>query len=660
MLKKTHFALFCFFALIFGAKPLAAQKRVWLNFAEEAQLEKDWFSAVQFYHKALNFDTTDVAIHYNLARCYLAYYQLDSANYFFKKVQKNTLASSYPETDFYLAKVLKLQGNYQQAHQQFEYFRRNYKGSAQDLRAETLNEIKNYPKLKQLLQDTVEFYFWGLKGEINTPSAEFSLSFFNDSIMYYAALKAPKLEQDGWVDRSTPYHAALFKAVKNDSTWKQSEKIKLTLPKHGDVANPFWNKADSTLYFTFCTDGYCGIWRTQLVNKKWTTPSALSINETESNSTHAVVSKHRGRKVLLFSSDRRGSRGGMDLWISYFNNNDWQNPQNLGPLVNTPGNEITPFLDTLQQRLYFSSDWHYNLGGFDVFVSDFKGLRPLVPKNLGYPINTSRNELYWMLKDSVNGFYTSNRTEALRTKKEVCCNDIFEFAFTLPKDSVVIEDSLFVDTLFLVEQRLKRLLKDIPVKLYFHNDIPNPRSLDTLTALNYWSTYEDYIQLKNDYLKEYPLSLPSEKQSKAKALVDSFFVNHVQKGAEDLVYFADTLHRILALGYSVKITAKGFASPLAHKEYNFNLSKRRISSFKNYLINLPNTNYKAYIDGTHPSGVRLYIETLPSGEDKSNPFVSDDYYDVRNSIYNPAAAYERRVEVVDMFVVDTPHIFWTD
>lgn len=98
-------------------------------------------------------------------------------------------------------------------------------------------------------------------------------------------------------------------------------------------------------------------------------------------------------RELYFVSDRAGGYGGLDIWMSRFENGRWQAPRNLGPAINTPGNETAPFLHTDNLTLYFSSNGLPGMGGTDFFMA--KRLHDSVwskPVNLGYPINTSGDE----------------------------------------------------------------------------------------------------------------------------------------------------------------------------------------------------------------------------------------------------------------------------
>ncbi len=99
-------------------------------------------------------------------------------------------------------------------------------------------------------------------------------------------------------------------------------------------------------------------------------------------------------RELFFVSDRPGGFGGLDIWISRFEEGAWQPPVNAGPGVNTAGNEAAPYIDADNRTLYFSSDGRPGMGGYDLFVS--RKLNDTLwgdARNLGFPINTTCNEL---------------------------------------------------------------------------------------------------------------------------------------------------------------------------------------------------------------------------------------------------------------------------
>ena len=113
--------------------------------------------------------------------------------------------------------------------------------------------------------------------------------------------------------------------------------------------------------------------------------------------------------ALFFASDRQEGYGGYDLYISYREGNSWTRPINLGPVVNTPGNELSPFFDGT--NLYFSSDWHSGFGGLDIFLAEQSEGRWAKVSNVGQPLNSPRDDYGFIFDTFRNyGFLVSNRS----------------------------------------------------------------------------------------------------------------------------------------------------------------------------------------------------------------------------------------------------------
>lgn len=140
----------------------------------------------------------------------------------------------------------------------------------------------------------------------------------------------------------------------------------------------------------------------------WTDVQRLPFNSPEYNSAHPSMSPDGKR--LYFSSNRPGGFGGMDLYYSELNNGVWSAAINLGPTVNTEGNEIFPFIDP-NGRLYFASNGHLGLGGLDLFYSTPKGEKDWnLPVNLGAPINSTHDDFGICFGGDLSwGFFTSDR-----------------------------------------------------------------------------------------------------------------------------------------------------------------------------------------------------------------------------------------------------------
>ena len=113
--------------------------------------------------------------------------------------------------------------------------------------------------------------------------------------------------------------------------------------------------------------------------------------------------------TLFFSSNKSGGFGGYDIYVSIKGKNGWSEPKNLGPQINTPGNEMSPFFDGFG-NLYFSSDWHHGFGGMDVFVSRQFSDSWSEALNLGKPVNSPYDDMYFVFNVPQNiGYFSSNR-----------------------------------------------------------------------------------------------------------------------------------------------------------------------------------------------------------------------------------------------------------
>src|SRR5690606_24760973 len=117
---------------------------------------------------------------------------------------------------------------------------------------------------------------------------------------------------------------------------------------------------------------------------------------------------------LYFVSNRKGGQGGMDIWYSDWAGESWGEPVNLGPTVNTPYDEQTPVIHFDNETLYFSSDGHPGLGRQDIYVTRLREGRWTEPANLGYPLNTNRDESGLIVSlDGTKAYFAAERPEGL-------------------------------------------------------------------------------------------------------------------------------------------------------------------------------------------------------------------------------------------------------
>jgi Tol biopolymer transport system component len=202
------------------------------------------------------------------------------------------------------------------------------------------------------------------------------------------------------------YDAVMFSRLVNGK-WTTPINITPELQSDGDLYISCLS-ADGRLLFLSKDDNYnSDIFTSSFNGISWTQTVKLNKNiNTKYWESHGFIPETGDQ--LIFASDRPGGFGGLDLYISHKVNGDWGPAVNLGPEINTQFNEDRPFLISNGKTLFFSSQGHENIGGYDLFKSDLQsnGLWSN-PKNLGYPINTPDDNIFFMpIGDGKSGYYS--------------------------------------------------------------------------------------------------------------------------------------------------------------------------------------------------------------------------------------------------------------
>jgi len=203
------------------------------------------------------------------------------------------------------------------------------------------------------------------------------------------------------------------------------------------VGNGCFSPGGDRFYFTKCGEGdsmiiTCNIYVSKFGREGWGEPTMVPIMDAgvSASNTMPYVAKVGKKEVLFFVSNRKlQSRGGYDIWYSVIDprNESYRRPANCGKQINTKWDEITPYYDSRVNKLYFSSNGRKSFGGFDIYEASGGPSRYSNVKNMGYPINSSADELYF-IKDPVgkpDAYVVSNRIGSFALKNPTCCNDIW-------------------------------------------------------------------------------------------------------------------------------------------------------------------------------------------------------------------------------------------
>lgn len=627
----------CFASVTFAQNEL----KQLLRYGDELFEKGDYYYAKEYYEKAMEIDNKTLSIQWNYAEILRAYQDYRGASEYYAKVFEKDNGYFYPNAGVYLAQMLQQQGKYEAAIEILaDVLLKNKKDKKSEfyLAASQLNKSCTWA-LSQAEVDSI----WTIEQfhkPINSDHSEFPHAIVQGKLLF-SSLRTDSVKISEEVYASN-YRSRIFTS--------ENELVNLLKDLANDqyhVGNGAFSLDSSRYYFSMCQDSKlpfsCQIYVARYSNGNFSHIDVLGeiINAPESSTTQPAIGKLNGEECLFFASNRAEGKGGMDIYYSIVKNGNQYGKAKAVKTINTTGNEVTPFYDLSTNKLFFSSDFHEGFGGFDIFYTDFTNDNSSSPKNLGQPINSPENDLYF-LQHNDTAYFSSNRTGSFYAKNPTCCADIYRLtqAQTIIFSDTIIS-SIISDTIPVsVSEEVANIF--LPV-LYFHNDIPNPHSWSKTTPLDYVSTYNDYLDLQKEYQENWSKNKPDS--LKYVAQIDTLYDDYIVQGMHNLTAFRAWLLERLEAGEQLEVVIRGFASPLTYTDYNVNLSMRRIQSLVNHLERFDGGVFKPYINGTAKNGGKLTFERLPFGEYAADQTISDDRLDMQNSVYAPAAALERRIEV---------------
>lgn len=631
------YVLLIFSFLLLYSSSFGQSEKQFLKAANEAYEDAQYYEAIAYFEQALKFNKTNEDALYKTA---MSHYELKNyamASKFFSKMTAKEI--DYPLLNFYAANNEKLQGNYKLAIELFEDFNNSYPIEG-FYKSKAQQEIAScYWALDQKLDVEQEIIHY--ESPINTGYSDFGASYLNATTLQVSTLQEDK------EDSKAPFLARINFFLKEGDDFSLFKELKLPISPEDslDYADGFFLKEKNEFYYSKCYTEHeigekiCDLFVRKLEDietSKWGEEKSLNINTANFTETQAQVSVDENNKTILyFVSNRNGGKGKLDIWRAEESSfGVFDKLENLPEGINSIDNESSPYFDQASQNLYFSSEWYYGFGGYDIFSAKEEKGSFSQASNLGMPINSSANDQYYYPLEDEKALFSSNREGAMQLKGSACCFDVYEHKIlknTLEEDSLLLAENTLnqPDEKLKVDLNLVNLQKALPAVVYFHNDEPEPKSLATKTSISYQEAYESYLNLKEEYIKSF----------ENEEAITTWFTE-VEAGYKDLNEFLGMVEDVLK-EQNLVLSIEGYCSPLALNAYNINLAERRIVSLENYILLWKDSSLKS----CYNSG-KLQFKAVPFGEDKASNTVSDSYEDTKYSIYDPAAAIERRVAII--------------
>ena len=597
----------------------------------------DYIEALKYYQQALELEPNSLGLQWKIAQANQQFKDYKTAaRYYLKVYEQDPDGEQFPEAQLRYALMLKQQALYKEALGQFKevkkFFSEDKKSSAY-LKANQEVLACNWV-LKQLKFVTADEIKALQSHPVNTVDAEFAHLVWKDTLVF-SALKADSVAEDQELILDSHYKLNIYKFPSS----KEPQQVLLAGQQTNFEYGNFCISPDSS--FALCSECQskpngldCQIVRALPKKGVWTIDTTFVLDGFQ-DFYHSMpyLFELNEQLMLVYSAQKPGGIGGTDLWLAKLNK-DGQAIENSNlSILNSTENEVSPWYDPLYNRLYFSSTWHAGFGGFDIFYSNLQSDGRFGPPiNIGLPLNSPANDLYFFC-EADTAYLSSNRLGSLYASHPTCCSDVFFQEFQLPKKKKDRSDTITVE------------IVKLPIRLYFENDHPNPKSTADVTELSYEETYLKYKGEYPVYLQKVADGRPSAEATLQTKSLLQFFEEEVDIGMQDLSIFSNQVWQELQAGKKVSIMVQGFASPLAKSDYNVHLTSRRISAIINYFEEIDGGKFAPYML-TQPS--RLQFIEVPMGEYKANKDVSDDYFDQRNSVFSKDASLERRIEIIEL------------
>jgi flagellar motor protein MotB len=294
-------------------------------------------------------------------------------------------------------------------------------GISEKNRAEALKRIEDCKFAVEAIKNPVPFNPVNLGDSVNTADDEYwpSITADGQTLMFtrqqVTGRSAPKTQED------------FYTSHLNNDTWRKAVNSGYPLNTAQNEGAQTISSDGRYMYFTACerADSYgrCDIYYSEFEGNSWSVPRNIGppVNTRAWESQPSISANGR---MLFFSSNRPGGIGGYDIWYSLLKSvGKWSEPVNLGKMINSPDDEMSPFIHFDGRTLYFSSNGKVGMGGFDIYFSKMKEDTTWTePQNLGYPLNTYNDEMGLIIDAIGQKAYYSSKRDDIRGK------DIYSFS----------------------------------------------------------------------------------------------------------------------------------------------------------------------------------------------------------------------------------------
>lgn len=391
--------------------------------------------AIPYYLSAEKFNPDNAMLNYKIGKCMIySPMKNQAATYLEKAIQLD--ATIITDAHYYLARAYHLNMEWDKAKQEYNtYLQALSPGKKYEIN-EIRKKIQECDNGKALCQSPVRVYIDNLGATINNPYPEYHPLITADETEIIYTSRTPAISNKIKLDpKDGEGFEDLFVSYYKNGAWTNPQTLGAPVDTKSHDATAGLSPDGQTLYI-YRSNSNGDIYQSHLSGTAWSKPQRMT-DKINSVGKETSITVSADGKVFYFASNRPGGYGMSDIYkVTGDGKGNWNNPENLGPTVNTQYDEDGVYLQPDGTTLYFSSTGHNTMGGYDIFRTVYINAQWSEPENLGYPINTPGDDIYFcMPSDKTHAYYSSDQKGGMGDM------DIYMITFLGPEKPVVTSNT---------------------------------------------------------------------------------------------------------------------------------------------------------------------------------------------------------------------------
>ncbi len=594
-------------------------KKVYTSFVKKGDkfyyfYERGYLVALEYYLMAYYQHPNSALLNYKIGDCYLhTLYKYKALPYILKARELNPNVTYNIEYTTGLA--YHQRGDFDEAIRYYEKFKSGYQGKDPDSLTMVSRKIQECNYGNEMGKENL-YQIINLGAKVNTEYAEYvPLIKADQSYMLFTSRRPQRTMDSTNIEKvikgerlsgfDMEYHEDIFKTDNvGDSSWSLPCRFDYSTRKQAMHDACVSLSFDGLTIYNYRSNNNGDLYTCQVEDGKWGKTIPLKGINTKYREDHIAMAYDN--RTVYFVSDRPGGLGGKDIWKSTRKGNgEWMEPENLGPSVNTEYDEEGVFIHPDGKTIYFSSRGHNTMGGYDIFESSFEDGKWTAPLNMGYPVNSPDDDVFFVLTADGKTAYLSSVKEDGYGMQDIYAITAFEKKRNKKTDIVILKGYIAdKESKKKINAKVEIVDNNTGIKMYsgmvsaedgFVVSLPTGfkgKNYTISVEANGYSLYsENFDLVKNDGVKEFKeyekvVEIGMEKGDLDHLLVlnNVFFDHNKAEIKNETKIVLNSVIEMLNTDPNLKIEIIGHTDNVGSEDYNQKLSEKRALAVRDFLI----------------------------------------------------------------------------